>query len=884
MGRQQHGWLRNSQLRQGRLVSRRFLADVVFASERDVRSFAHRFPLVLIAIFAALGIAVDTAWFVSFEANTLGWLALSTTTVLVACTVHWFHRTKQYSKLAFTGTTAVIVAAGFGYLHARSEHHYQSASVLELIDRGETPVVVQGAIKKTVVLRPNPLSFSQRREEVSRWKSQIELELHSIRDGDVFRSIAGNVLVYVDGDWSERHPGDELEIYGWLHPFDKPTNPGQHDLRDSFRRRGLHGRIETKDSNAITLIGETDGLIQPLIADIARGGRESLLRHTDETTGGLAVAMVIGQREFVDLPTRDALLATGTAHLLSVSGMHLAIIVLVITWLVSGFGLQPLSRFVVIVAISSIYVAVTGGRPPVFRAAILISIVLFSTCLHRPSQPLNTLGLAALVLMAMNPLNVFSVGVHLSFLAVITLMLAGRSLSNLSVATELQLERESGFDTLVEKSSNHVMVHVKSVAGFFGQMSWLSLCVTAVSLPLVWSQFHLISLISVVTNVMVWIGLMLALPAGVLTVLLDPVSSSLAAIPGVICHSSLAYMWSVIQWTESWSAGHAWLPAPPPVAVWIFYGVLAASLIGNSTRTKWLRRGWVVVWTLSTIFLATQPAALPENTLEATFVDVGHGTSVILRMPDEQVWLYDCGRMGNDISSSQLIDTALWSMGITHLDGIFLSHADADHYNALPGLLKRFSVDQLITPPGMLATDEASIDDLRRTIESYEIPVLELAASQDSVLRDMAVLHPPVGGVSGKHPRRSKNANGDNANSLVLQIDHAGRTLLLPGDLEPPGTGVLTATLRPTAGGIMMAPHHGSLSMDADAVLAWARPAETVVSGGDRAARLEVEEMLSVTGSGVSVTARQGAIRARIDRSGNIEIRSWLESPWAITR
>ena len=77
-----------------------------------------------------------------------------------------------------------------------------------------------------------------------------------------------------------------------------------------------------------------------------------------------------------------------------------------------------------------------------------------------------------------------------------------------------------------------------------------------------------------------------------------------------------------------------------------------------------------------------------------------------------------------------------------------------------------------------------------------------------------------------------------------------------------------------------MAPHHGSLRMDAATVLHWARPSETIVSGGERAKRPEVKEMLSAAGSGVHVTAHQGAVRVRIDDSGAIQTETWNTTPW----
>ncbi|MCO8121721.1 ComEC/Rec2 family competence protein [Stieleria sp. TO1_6] len=834
-------------------------------------AWLHRFPFVVASSLAILGVVCDALWFESFSSSAWRWSILSALAIALPLSLSVAGLTIGRSWC--WASSALLWICFFGTLHAWQEQSYRDASVLALVDQPSRPVVVRGTLSRTVSLRPNPLARSRARDQVSPWQSQLTVQLDQIRGQNGFSAIDGAVLVYVDGDLSDRRPGDRLEIYGWLHRFDGPTNPGQPDLRPSYRRRNLHGRIETKNAAAVTLIQASDRPLASAVASIATAGRESLLRHCDDRTGPLAVALVVGQREFVDANTRDALLATGTAHLLSVSGMHLAILVLVATWCVSGLGLRPTTRLVVIVTVSGLYVAVTGGRPPVMRAAILIAMLLLSTCFRRTSQPINTLAVAALLLTFINPMNVFAVGVHLSFLAVITLMLAGRPIVPGSMRTELELQQQTGFQTLVDASSGRFWMHTKSVLRFFGQMAWLSGCVTAISLPLVWSQFHLVSLVSVITNVMVWGGLMLALPAGVMTVILDPIHSWLGAIPGTICHLSLAFMWWVIEWTERWPGGHLWLPAPRPPLVVGFYLVMAFSLIWRSPRARWFRGAWFLVWSLGALFVVTRPAELPAETLEATFVDVGHGTSVILRSPTQQVWLYDCGRLGNSLGSSRDIDTALWSLGVTRIDGVFLSHADSDHYNALPGLLERFDVAAVITPPGLLEKQERGLTAVRSALDRHRVQVVELAAGQSSpFMADpaMSIMHPPPGGIRGS----------DNANSLVLRFDQGDKTLLLPGDLEPPGTELLTARPRPPADGVLMAPHHGSLSMDADQVLAWSRPAETIVSGSDRAARVEIREMLSVTGSGVHVTAKSGAVRVRVHADGHIQVRSWLTAPW----
>jgi len=91
---------------------------------------------------------------------------------------------------------------------------------------------------------------------------------------------------------------------------------------------------------------------------------------------------------------------------------------------------------------------------------------------------------------------------------------------------------------------------------------------------------------------------------------------------------------------------------------------------------------------------------------------------------------------------------------------------------------------------------------------------------------------------------------------------------------------VLINQPRPGGGSVLMAPHHGSVAMESESILQWSRPRETIVSGGRRARRPEVREMLATHGSGVHVTANLGAIRVRIDPTGKVSVRGWLASPW----
>ncbi|MCD0463112.1 ComEC/Rec2 family competence protein [Roseiconus lacunae] len=846
-------------------------------SDFSIREALHRYPALIFTVVAVLGILLDWATFRSLNTSLLIWGGIATASWLTSEIVG--PRQARPVRLSAV-TSGLAVLCLFACWHAFLEHRYRSATIGRLLQSEAIPVIVRGKLAERVTLR---LSHHTR-DAIATYNSELVVRVDSFRQHDRWSPCDGKVLVTTEGDHSGRLPGERLEVYGWLRAFDAPTNPGEPDLRIAYRRRGLHARMETKNADAIVRLQASTDWVHRSVASIANSGRESLLRHTDRETGSLALALILGQRELVDAEMRDALLTTGTAHLLSVSGMHLAILVLFVSWAIAGAGLRPISRLIVIVSLSAIYVAMTGGRPPVLRAAILIGVLMLAACFRRTSQPLNTLAFAAVLLLLKNPLNLFSTGVHLSFLAVVTLMLAGRSIASVGLDRQLDRQRqqnsqEQNFQQLVDEASPRWRRFGGVVFRFVFQMAWMSACVTAVSLPYVWSQFHLISLVSVLTNVLVWSGLMIALPAGVLVVIFEPIAPWLSELPGAGCQFALRYMSTVIRWSASIENGHVWLPSPNGFSVGSFYVVLMFTLVLKGPIARWVRLGWIAVWILVNVWLVTQVAPLPPTVLEATFVDVGHGTSVIVRSYDqtlqrEGIWLYDCGRLGNQQMTSRPIDRALWSMGITSIDEVYLSHADSDHFNALPALLDRFAIGKIITPPRMLMGDGDLLARLRTAIDNAGVPVVEVHSDR----RDPRWTLP--GNVSVLHPPASRIEGNDNVNSLVLSIQHADTTLLLPGDLEPPGTQVLVNHPRPRPGGVMMAPHHGSLRMNADMVLAWARPGETIVSGGQRAGRPEVHDMLSQTGSGVYVTAQKGAIRVRLDQDGKTEIRSWLERPW----
>ncbi|TWU36610.1 ComEC family competence protein [Novipirellula aureliae] len=833
-------------------------------SDGPIHDFWARHPLLILAIAFAAGIAIDSCLPHRLAVRQAAWMVVASATI-----VTFFFGTNAIRRVAI----AVLFFAFAGLYHAYCDARYQSASILSIATTDGEPTILEGVIMRPIVIRKNPLGDWPRHQEESPWQSIIQLNLRKIRIEDRFEPCRGHVHVVCTGYLAALRPGDELRVFGQLQQINHPTNPGELDLRKVYRHRGIHARVDVDAEEQVVLLGSRFALDRP-IASIATRSRELLLKYTGDTMGPLAVALVIGQREFVDSETRDLLLVTGTAHLLSVSGLHLAIVIVLASWTATLLRFPLGIRIGFILTVCCLYTAITGGRPPVMRAAVLVAVVMTAIWLRRPAQPINTLSMAGLLLMILNPENLFHVGVQLSFVAVGTLFLCGQRVIQSSRGAEIAVENEEQLDRLIHSVAPAFVRYGRYVLIRLGRAVWYSGCVSLISMPLVWHQFHVVSFVSVATNVLLSPFLFWSLANGVLTVIGGSIFEPLAIVPGCLCGWGLATMHWVIAVAATVPAGHFWLPSPPAGMVVLFYGVMIASLSFRGRFASSFRYAWIPTWGLAAWFFAMNPSPLPEGTLQATFVDVGHGTSVVIRGSDGHVWLYDCGRLANIGGSSRDIDSVLWSTGTTRIDAVFLSHADSDHYNALPGILERFRVDRIVTPPGLLMESESGLIAVRKAIEEANVAVVELTdlsnrpflfqtASQEH--HAFKVLHPPAGGVDGS----------DNANSLVLQIEHYGSTLLLPGDLEPPGTQVLIDKPRPKPGGVLMAPHHGSLTMDAEAILQWSRPADVIVSGGKRAKKPEVQRMLNAYGSEVHVTANLGAICVTIDRDGKIRVASW---------
>ncbi|QDU31793.1 ComEC family competence protein [Anatilimnocola aggregata] len=299
---------------------------------------------------------------------------------------------------------------------------------------------------------------------------------------------------------------------------------------------------------------------------------------------------------------------------------------------------------------------------------------------------------------------------------------------------------------------------------------------------------------------------------GFAVLIVGPLVPPLGQLLGSVCDANLwAIEYCIAQGQRPWG-NHVWSPPPPWWWVAVFYTVFLAWAFLPQWKS---RRFWgmtlLISWFAAGLFLSTSP--LPnlgtneQAGLRCTFVAVGHGTSVLVETSDGRNLLYDAGKLGSPVGAARPISALLWSRGITRLDSIVISHADADHFNAVPDLLQRYQVGEILVSPFMFERlDQPAVRTLKDVIDKSQVPVRTITSSDRLQLGDdvdVEILHPTPQGVIGS----------DNAHSLVVLLQYAGRKVLLPGDLESPGLDHVLAEL-PIDCDIVMTPHHGSKRSD----------------------------------------------------------------------
>lgn len=366
--------------------------------------------------------------------------------------------------------------------------------------------------------------------------------------------------------------GDLLSFKARLRRITPMGNPDETDFAALLARRGLlyeqHLPVGdlVKTGRCPTWLNRCDNARQWLESKV-------LATRLSPEAQAFVIATLLGNSEFIDTDTRQSFSRAGVAHVLALSGLHVAI-VMGIFW----FFLFPLDylrqrklRLVLTLVLLAAYTLLTGASPSVVRAALMAAAAMCALVLQRRAVPLNALCVAAMVIVVASPLSIFATGFQMSFLTVGALLL------------------------LSDKIREHAPSRRWVAAPYY--LVATSTVALLTTLPLTAYYFHTVSWGGIIANLLVVPLLPVMLVVCATFLFLAACGTQFDALNAIIdaaYHTLERWTGLVGDWTPGGSAVYA-----SATTVWCYYGVALALIAWLFTRRRawgWLAAAVAVVW------------------------------------------------------------------------------------------------------------------------------------------------------------------------------------------------------------------------------------------------------------------------------------------------
>ena len=522
----------------------------------------------------------------------------------------------------------------------------------------------------------------------------------------------------------------------------------------------------------------------------------------------LVRAIGAGDQSGVDPATLEAFARSGLVHLLSVSGLHLAVVAFgargAIRWLLNrndalASRLDPDRTSAALAApVAVVYALATGAQVPVIRSALGALAVFVAALLQRELGALDALALAALCILAADPAALGDISFQLSFASV-----AGLALLTSPLRRACPIPPPGPGARRWRRAAEWLL-----------QAACASAAATAATAPLTAFHFRRLPLLAVPAN-------LAGIPAGsALTVLAAAAavaataSARLAGPLLLACRPpAAALLWLAdVFGAPSWST--VGLASPGALGLAATYGLgLAALRLRGRAR-------WACAALAAAALLAPGPlralAARHRGGLEVTFLSVGQGDAAVLRFPDGSAAVVDAGGDPRGLRDPGARDVLpfLRDAGIRRLAAAFLSHPHADHLLGLPAVV------QEIPPDRFLGNGRHGGEEVARAWARLPAPgALARGDVWERAGVRVEVLGPPAGA----------GAFTENESSLVLRVRFGETAFLFLGDVEAAGEAALVEC-GGVAADVVKVAHHGSRTASSEALAAAVHPRWAVLS------------------------------------------------------
>ncbi len=591
--------------------------------------------------------------------------------------------------------------------------------------------------------------------------------------------------------------GDKISVRGNIRKISSNTNPRLFNYKLYLQSKHIYTQI-VSDASSIQLKSHNNLKTMELMAKNFEKHVETVFdKLLESKNSNIMKSIVLGDTSYIDDELVNTLREIGVSHVLAISGLHIGIISFFILFVLKKVGLNTKVSIGITLVIIWIYAYFVNFKPSILRASILFSCLMTSNLTYRRYDSINSIALAAFILLIHNPLWLFSVGFQLSFVATLSIVMLTGKIKKL-------------FPKKYKFISTTLSPLIAVQIGIF---------------PIILYHFNMISVSSIICNLILIPIMSLCLIMGFIIIIFSFMNINLVVLLGIILNVFLNLFNIVLQYLDSVLPNSLILPSPTIIFICIYY-ILVLLIVKTINIEKADFRIKKVVYVYVAVFIVLimfTDIINKKNTIH--FLDVGQGDCTHVDIQNKNFLIDTGGSIFNNFDvGDRIVSQYLLKHGINKLDGVFITHFDADHCKGLFSMLDKIVIDNVYI--GHINMDNELCRKLIIILKKRKININKITKGDKLIIDDnicFCVLNPS---------KKEKFKRSENNLSLVMLLNVYNNKVLFTGDIERDIEKSLIKGKRYDID-ILKIAHHGSKTSSSDEFIKFYKPEYGVISVGN---------------------------------------------------
>ncbi len=597
--------------------------------------------------------------------------------------------------------------------------------------------------------------------------------------------------------------GNKIFLTGTYQKGRDRRNPGEFDYDKYLKQNGITGLFVSYDTDSIKILSSEKSFFKSLLFTVRKSIDKIIHDLHNQQTAGLLRGLLLADRSEIDFETKNEFINSGVVHILAVSGLHVGYVLVIFIFIFGRFGIYLRSTLTILGLLGFMFL--TGVPPSVFRATLMTVVIIFAFLSNRTTNIINSISIAAFIILLTNPNEIYNPGFQLSFSAVLAIGILHPYFKK--IIYELRLEQK----------------WIENILLFIG----VSLSAQIGTLPFTLAYFSKLSIIALFANLFVIPAVGVIIGIAFITVFVGLFLYSIAIYFAAANDLISGWMISFIKYTGSLDFSFLWIRNYTLYDAIIFYaGLGLILLVIQKTDKLYLKISLPIVLIFSMIIYSTfdNKEILEKNKLNIFMVDVGQGDAFLIQFPNGNTALIDAGEANPFIDNGERVIIPLLDyLGIKKIDYGFISHLDLDHYGGFISLIYNDRISEIFRPrPDSNKKSlrlEKYLKDRKVKSKSYDNYSFDVGNAKIYFLND-----------PNSYSYKSFSSNNK---SGVIKIVFGKTSFLFVGDCEHPAEYFLATNFREMLDSdVLKVGHHGSKTGSSLAFLNLVTPKISLVSAG----------------------------------------------------